>query len=242
MKIITVSNYDEMSAEAARVFLDQVAKKPTAVLGLATGGTPVGTYQRLAEAHRRGEISFAQCQSLNLDEYLGLGPTDEASYRYFMQANLFDHIDIRPEHTHLPDGKNPDVALECARYDQLLADLGPIDLQILGLGHNGHIAFNEPNDHFAANTHMVDLDEATIEANQRFFPSRDEVPRQAYTMGMRPILNARHVLFLVSGTAKADILRQSLQGPITPFVPASILQLHGNLTVIADEAALSRFS
>ena len=241
MKIITVSNYDEMSARAAELLVAQVIVKPDSVLGLATGSTPVGTYRSMAEACSAGQVSFSRCRSVNLDEYVGLGPENEASYRYFMEDNLFRHIDIPPENTHLPDGKSQDPAAECVRYDQLLASLAPIDLQVLGLGHNGHIAFNEPDDHFIAGTHIVDLDEATIEANQRFFSSRDEVPKQALTMGMRPILNARHVLFLISGEAKADILHRSLTGPITPAVPASILQLHTNVTLIADKAALSRF-
>jgi len=241
MNIIAVSNYDEMSRRAAELVVAQVQKKPTTLLGLATGSTPVGTYAKMADAQARGEVSYAQCRSVNLDEYMGLGPENPASYRYFMQDKLFNHIDILPENTHLPSGINPDAAGECARYDALIQSLAPIDLQILGLGHNGHIAFNEPDDHFVAGTHVVDLGEATIDANQRFFDRREDVPHQAFTMGMGPLLQAEHLLLLVSGAEKADILYRSLTGPITPQVPGSILQLHGNVTVIADKAALSKF-
>ena len=241
MNILVVEDYGQMSDRASEFVLEQVREKPNSVLGLATGSTPVGTYERLAEAHKRGEISFAACKSVNLDEYLGLGAGDEASYRHFMQENLFAHIDMKVEHIHLPDGKNPNIDEVCAAYDQLIADIGPIDLQILGIGTNGHIAFNEPDDHFAAGTHLVDLTEDTIEANQRFFSSRDEVPKQAYTIGMAAILKAKRILLLVSGAAKAEALYESLNGPITPQMPASILQLHDNVTVIADKEALGKF-
>ena len=237
MRIIPVFDYDEMSVRTAELLVAQVALKPDSVLGLATGSTPVGTYQRMAEANRAGRVSFAECRTVNLDEYVGLGPEDGQSYHTFMWENLFSHIDVKPEHTNLPNGKNLDAAAECTRYDSLISSLGPIDLQILGIGHNGHIAFNEPSDHFVANTHMVELDEKTIEANQRFFERREDVPTTAYTMGVGPILHARRVLLLVSGEAKAEILCRSLTGPITPEVPASILQLHKDLIVIADEAA-----
>ena len=237
MRIIPAVNYNEMSVRAAELLVGQVALKPDAVLGLATGSTPVGAYQRMAEAYRAGRVSFADCRTVNLDEYVGLGPGDAQSYHTFMWENLFHHIDVRPEHTNLPNGKNRDAAAECARYDSLLSALGPIDLQVLGIGHNGHIAFNEPSDHFVADTHMVELNEQTIEANQRFFERREDVPTTAYTMGVGPILHARRVLLLVSGEAKAEILSRSLTGPITPEVPASILQLHPDLIVIADDAA-----
>ena len=241
MNILAVENYEQMSEHASELVLQQVKEKPDSVLGLATGSTPVGTYQLLAAAHKRGEISFAASKSINLDEYLGLGAEDEASYRHFMQENLFAHIDISAENIHLPNGKNPNVDEVSAAYDRLIADIGPIDLQILGIGTNGHIAFNEPDDHFVAGTHLVDLTEDTIEANQRFFSSRDEVPKQAYTMGMAAILKAKRILLLVSGAQKADALYESLNGPITPQMPASILQLHDNVTVIADREALARF-
>jgi len=237
MRLIPVSNYDEMSARGADILVAQLVLKPDSLLGLATGSTPVGMYEKVIAAHRAGHVSFAQCRTVNLDEYVGVGAGDPASYHTFMWDKLFSHVDILPENIHLPCGKNLDAAAECARYDQLLAELGAIDIQVLGVGHNGHIAFNEPADHFACGTHMVALDESTIEANQRFFSSRDEVPKHAYTMGLSPIMNAKCALFLVSGAAKAEILHQSLTGPITPYVPASILQLHPNLIVIADDGA-----
>ena len=239
MRIIPVHDYDEMSEKAGRLFVAQVILKPTSVLGLATGSTPVGTYGFMAAKYREGKVSFAQCKTVNLDEYQGLAPEDEASYHYFMQDKLFCHIDIPKESTHLPNGKAPDPQAECARYDRLIADIGPVDLQILGLGHNGHIAFNEPGEAFVPLTHLVELDPRTIEANKRFFESEADVPRRAFTMGLGSILNARRILLLVSGKEKADILRDSLKGPITPKVPASILQFHPDLTVVADKAALS---
>ena len=241
MKIIPVSDYAALSTKAADLIIAQIKSKPDSVLGLATGSTPLGTYQSLIKAYETGALSFAACTSVNLDEYAGLGASDAQSYHAFMWENLFSHIDIPAERTHLPNGKNPDAAAECARYDEVLARFSPIDIQILGIGHNGHIAFNEPAAHFTAHTHKVTLDEATISANQRFFNSRDEVPTAAYTMGLAPILHAKTVLLLVSGKDKADILKASLTGPITPQVPASILQLHANLIVIADEAAHAAF-
>jgi len=241
MKRIAVANYGEMSAQAAEILLEQVRSKPDSVLGLATGSTPVGTYEAMVAAYEQGAVSFARCRSINLDEYVGLGPDDEASYHYFMWHNLFHHIDIQPSNVHLPDGKNLDAQDACTRYDQLVSALGPIDLQVLGIGSNGHIAFNEPGDHFVADTHIVDLTDATINDNQRFFERREDVPTQAYTLGMRPILNAKLALLLVAGAGKAEALHRSLTGPITPAVPASILQLHDNLIVIADQAAMSKF-
>jgi len=237
MKIIPVSNYDEMSARAAEILVEQAISKPQSLFGLATGSTPIGTYNGMIAAYRAGRVSFAGCKSVNLDEYVGLDHTDEQSYVTFMRENLFNHIDMKPENIHIPNGKNLDNAAECARYDQLLADLGPIDVQVLGIGHNGHIAFNEPADHFSPGTHKVDLDEVTIDANQRFFDCREDVPRAAYSMGLAPIMQASCALLLVTGEAKAEILCRSLTGPITPQVPASILQLHQNLILIADDAA-----
>ena len=239
MRILSAKDYAEMSAKAGRFIIAQVILKPDSVLGLATGSTPVGAYQFMAEKYREGKVSFAACQTINLDEYQGLSPEDEASYRYFMEDKLFRHIDIAAENTYLPNGKASDPAAECANYDKLIADIGPIDLQLLGIGHNGHIAFNEPGEAFVPGTHLVDLDQSTIDANKRFFESEADVPRRAFTMGLGSILNARRILLLVSGKEKADILRDSLIGPITPKVPASILQFHPDLTVIADEAALS---
>ena len=242
MRLIAVRDYDELSKKAGRIFVAQVTLKPDSVLGLATGSTPIGTYQFMAEKYREGKVSYAQCKTLNLDEYQGLGPEDETSFHRFMWDNLFDHIDIDPKNVHLPNGKNPDPQAECARYAQLVADIGPIDLQLLGMGLNGHIAFNEPGDAFIPRTNLVNLTPETIEANKRFFENEADIPKKALTIGLADILDARRILLLVSGKEKANILRDSLQGPITPHVPASILQFHPNLTVIADEAALSAFN
>ena len=229
-----------MSRRAANIISAQVITKPDCVLGLATGGTPVGTYQQLVEWYKKGDLSFAETKSVNLDEYLGLSPRHEQSYRYFMQSNLFDHIDIKPENTHVLNGLAKSPVAECAAYNQLIRDLGGIDLQLLGMGHNGHIAFNEPGDDFGLETHLVNLTERTIEANKRFFERREDVPRQALSMGIKNIMNARRILIVVSGEAKADIVYRAFRGPVTPDVPASVLQLHPDVTLVGDRAALSK--
>ena len=210
------------------------------MLGLATGSTPIGTYENLIARNRAGDLSFREVRTVNLDEYKGLAPTHDQSYRYFMQTNLFDHIDILPENTNVPDGLAADADAECARYDALVASLGYADLQLLGLGRNGHIGFNEPDDHFTKETHVVDLTDSTIDANARFFATRDDVPRQALTMGVGCIMAARRVLLIASGADKADALYNAVCGPISPDCPASILQLHGDVVVVGDEAALHR--
>ena len=238
MKIIRAKDYEEMSRKAAGVIAAQVIMKPDCVLGLATGSSPIGTYQQLIERYEMGDLDFSEVKTANLDEYRGLTPDNDQSYRYFMRTNLFDHINIRPENLNIPDGSNPDAAAECARYDARIEELGGIDLQLLGMGHNGHIGFNEPADVFVKGTNCVDLQESTIEANKRFFASIDDVPRQAYTMGIGTIMNARKILVVVSGADKAEIVRKAFFGPITPWVPASVLQLHPDVTVVADEAAL----
>ena len=214
--------------------------RPNCVLGLATGSTPIGTYENLIARNRAGDLSFREVRTVNLDEYKGLAPTHDQSYRYFMQTNLFDHIDILPENTNVPDGLAADADAECARYDALVASLGYADLQLLGLGRNGHIGFNEPDDHFTKETHVVDLTDSTIDANARFFATRDDVPRQALTMGVGCIMAARRVLLIASGADKADALYNAVCGPISPDCPASILQLHGDVVVVGDEAALHR--
>jgi len=229
-----------MSRRAANIISAQVIHKPDCVLGLATGSTPVGAYQQLIEWYQKGNVSFAQVHSVNLDEYAGLPGDHDQSYRYFMQTNLFDHVDIKPEWTNVPVGTAADPAAECARYDRVIRDLGGIDLQLLGLGHNGHIGFNEPADAFPLGTHLVDLTESTIQANQRFFASEADVPRQALTMGIRTIMQARKILVVVSGEDKADIVLRAFRGPVTPQVPASILQLHPDVTLVGDRAALRR--
>ena len=239
MKIYRAENYDAMSRRAANILSAQVILKPDSVLGLATGSTPVGMYRQLVNWYEKGDIDFSQVHTVNLDEYLGLAPDHDQSYRYFMQQNLFDHINVRPENTNVPNGLASDPEAECRRYDQVIAGLGGIDLQVLGMGHNGHIGFNEPEEAFELETHVVDLTENTIQANARFFASKDEVPRRAITMGIKSIMQARHILVVVSGEDKAEIVRRAFAGPVTPLVPASILQLHPHLSLVGDEAALS---
>lgn len=240
MRVYKVKNYDEMSRKAANVISAEVISKPDCVLGLATGSTPIGTYQQLIEWYQKGDLDFSEVKTANLDEYRGLKRDNDQSYYYFMNENLFKHVNIDPANTNIPNGENPDAAEECANYDKLVKRLGGADLQLLGLGHNGHIGFNEPADHFVVGTQCVDLQESTIEANKRFFASEADVPRQAYTMGIGTIMSAKKILLIVSGADKADILAQVLTGPVKPQVPASILQLHKNVTVVADEAALSK--
>ena len=241
MKIYKVRDYEEMSRKAAAVIAAQIIAKPDSVLGLATGSTPIGTYKNLVAAYNAGDLDFSQIKSANLDEYRGLTKDNDQSYYYFMNHNLFQHVNIDPANTNIPDGTNSDAAAECARYEKVIEDLGGVDLQLLGLGHDGHIGFNEPCDHFDQTTHCVDLTEMTIEANKRFFASIDDVPRQAYTMGCGTIMKAKKILILVSGADKADILYQVVNGPVTSQVPASILQFHPDVILIADEAAMSKF-
>lgn len=240
MRIYRVKDYEEMSRKAASIIAGQVSVKPDCVLGLATGSTPIGTYKNLIEWCREGNVDFSEVSSVNLDEYRGLTREHDQSYYYFMYNNLFKDINIDLARTSIPDGTNADAEAECARYNAVIEAMGGIDMQLLGLGHNGHIGFNEPADEFEKWTHCVDLTESTIEANKRFFASADDVPRQAYTMGIKNIMQAKTILLLVSGADKADILKASLTGPVTPRVPASILQLHNDVIVVADEAALAK--
>lgn len=228
-----------MSRKAANIISAQIIMKPGCVLGLATGSSPIGTYQQLVEWYNKGDLDFSRVTSINLDEYKGLSPENNQSYRYFMNTNLFDHVNIDKSRTFVPDGMEEDTEKACREYNQIIADCGGIDLQLLGLGHNGHIGFNEPGSAFEKETHCVDLAESTIEANKRFFESDELVPRQAYTMGIKSIMQARKILVVVSGADKAAILKEILHGPITPAVPASILQLHNDVTIVADEAAMS---
>ena len=239
MKIIKAKDYEDMSRKAANIISAQVILKPDCVLGLATGSTPIGAYKQLAAWYEKGDVDFAEVSTYNLDEYRGLSHDDPQSYHYFMRENFFDHINIDLNNTHVPDGSNPDAAAACSEYDKIVADAGYPDLQLLGIGNNGHIGFNEPDDHFSKGTHCVDLTESTIQANKRFFEKVEDVPTQAYTMGIKNIMQARKVLLIVSGEGKAEILDKVLYGPVTPQVPASILQLHNDLTVVADEAAMS---
>ncbi|MBR7095504.1 MAG: glucosamine-6-phosphate deaminase [Clostridia bacterium] len=235
MKIIKAKNYKELSTIAADVIAAQILGKPDSVIGLATGSTPIGTYAELAEKCNRGELDFSAVTTVNLDEYVGLGGDHPQSYRYFMNRNLFERINVRPECTFVPNGCAEDLAAECRAYDARIEQLGGVDLQLLGIGIDGHIGFNEPDDCFTRETHEVTLDESTIEANSRFFASPSDVPRTALTMGMGAIMGARKILMVVNGKNKEDILRRALQGPITPLVPASILQLHPDVTVVYSE-------
>lgn len=240
MKIISARDYDHMSRQAANIISAQVILKPDCVLGLATGSSPIGTYKQLIEWYKKGDIDFSQVHTVNLDEYVGLDCSSDQSYVYFMRRNFFDHINIDLANTNIPRGTNPDAQAECAHYDGIIRSLGGIDLQLLGLGPNGHIGFNEPDDCFTKGTHKVALTDATIQANKRFFEKEEDVPRYAYTMGICDIMQADRVVMVVSGAAKAGIVKEAFFGPVTPRIPASILQLHKDFTLVADEAALSK--
>ncbi len=240
MRIYKAKDYNDLSRKAANIISAQIIMKPNAVLGLATGSSPIGTYKQLIEWYKKGDLDFYEAKSINLDEYKGLGPDDEQSYYHFMHVNFFDHINIKPENTNIPNGLESDPETECARYNSIIKSSDGIDLQLLGIGCNGHIGFNEPGSAFDKETHCVTLSENTIDANARFFASRDDVPRYAYSMGIKSIMQARRILLIATGANKADALYDSICGPITPSVPASILQLHNNVTIIADEDALSK--
>lgn len=229
-----------MSRKAANIISAQVIMKPDCVLGLATGSTPIGLYQQLVAWYEKGDLDFSEVRTVNLDEYKGLSRENDQSYYYFMHHNLFDHVNLPAENSHLPNGMEPDSDKECRRYSELIRSMGGVDLQLLGIGHNGHIGFNEPGDAFDNDVHCVDLTQSTIEANKRFFASADDVPKQAYTMGIKTIMQAKKILIVASGEDKADIVRDAFFGPITPRVPASVLQLHNDVTLVADEAALSK--
>ena len=237
MEFIIAESTEDMSRQAADRIASYVDADPSCVLGLATGTTPIGLYACLVEDCAAGKISFADVTTFNLDEYRGLDPEHDQSYRYFMKKHLFDHVDIDQARTHVPEGANPDADAVCAAYEEAIEAAGGIDLQLLGLGPNGHIGFNEPEDTFPATTHCVDLTESTIQANSRLFDSIDDVPRQAYTMGIGTIMAAKEILVVANGSDKADIVRRAFFGPVTPEVPASILQFHPNVTVVVDKEA-----
>lgn len=240
MRIYKAKDYVDMSRKAANIVSAQVIMKPNCVLGLATGSTPIGLYKQLVEWYNKGDLDFSEVMTVNLDEYKGLSRDNDQSYYYFMHQNLFDHVNIRAENTHLPNGMEPDSQKECQEYTDLIQSLGGVDLQLLGIGHNGHIGFNEPGEAFDKQVHCVNLTQSTIEANKRFFASADDVPKQAYTMGIKTIMQAKKILIVASGEDKAEIVRDAFFGPITPKVPASVLQLHNDVTLVADEAALSK--
>lgn len=234
MKFITVENYEILSRKAAAIIAAQVIAKPNCVLGLATGSSPIGTYKNLIEWCKNGDLDFSSVSSINLDEYTGLDGDNDQSYRYFMNNNLFNFINIDKEKTFVPNGKATDIKAECEAYDKRIAEMG-IDIQLLGIGLDGHIGFNEPDEFFTKETHQVTLDPSTIEANARFFESIDDVPKTAVTMGMGGIMSAKKVLLIANGKNKKDILEKAFFGPIDPKVPASILQLHPDVTVIFSE-------
>lgn len=240
MNIIRAKDYQDMSRKAANIISAQIIMKPDCVLGLATGSTPIGIYRQLIDWYQKGDLDFSRVSTVNLDEYRGLKHTDPQSYYYFMRENLFRHVNLRENATFVPDGTNEDAEAACANHEEIIRSLGGIDLQLLGLGNNGHIGFNEPGAAFEKETHCVDLTKSTIEANSRFFASIEEVPTQAYTMGIRTIMQAKKILVAVNGEGKAEIVARAFWGPVTPEVPASILQMHPDVTVVADEAALSK--
>ena len=242
LRIYQTKDYQAMSRKAANIISAQVILKPECVLGLATGSTPVGAYQQLVDWYQKGDLDFSGVTTVNLDEYKGLDGENSQSYRYFMNYNLFDHVNVDKSRTFVPNGLEEDGEKECARYDQVVAATGGVDLQLLGLGRNGHIGFNEPCDEFKKGTHLVALSQNTIDANSRFFDSIDEVPKFAYPMGIRTIMQARKILMVVSGEDKAEAVRKSFFGPCTPEVPASILQMHPDVILVADEAALSQIA
>ena len=240
MRIYRAKDYLDMSRKAANIVSAQVIMKPDCVLGLATGSTPIGLYKQLVEWYQKGDLDFSEVRTVNLDEYKGLTRDNDQSYYYFMHENLFDHVNLPVESTQLPNGMEMDSEKECKRYSALIKSMGGIDLQLLGIGHNGHIGFNEPDEAFDSDVHCVNLTESTIEANKRFFASADDVPKQAYTMGIKTIMQAKKILIVASGEDKAQIVHDAFFGPITPKVPASVLQLHNDVTLVADEAALSK--
>ncbi|KAB7707200.1 glucosamine-6-phosphate deaminase [Bacillus aerolatus] len=237
MKLIKVKDYNELSETAARLVLEKVKANPDIVLGLATGGTPEGMYKRLVEDHRSAGTSYKNVTTFNLDEYAGLSQADPNSYYAYMREHLFDHIDVPKENVHLPDGEKEDLDAECIQYEQLIKEAGNVDLQVLGIGGNGHIGFNEPGTPFDSHTHVVTLDESTREANARYFSSLDEVPTQALTMGIQTIMRAKEIVLLASGKSKAEAVAQLLKEEANENFPASILTTHPNVTVIVDEEA-----
>lgn len=239
MIIYEASDYNKMSRKGANIISAQVVSKPDSVLGLATGSTPVGIYKQLIEWYKNGDLDFSKITSVNLDEYVGLSGDDTQSYRYFMNTNFFSHVNIDMKKTYVPNGLETDHAKECDRYNNVIESVGGIDLQLLGIGENGHIGFNEPDEEFAKGTHKVLLTDSTITANARFFDNPDDVPKYAYSMGIKNIMSAKRILLAASGVNKAKALFDSLYGPITPKVPASILQLHPDVIIVADSDALS---
>lgn len=241
MKLVKVKDYQEMSEKAARIIMDQVKEKPNALLGLATGETVIGTYEIIVKNFKKEQLSFKQISTVNLDEYVGVERSNPTSYYYFMNERLFKHIDIQDDHVHIPNGTEADLQVMCDNYEGIIESLGGVDLQLLGIGHNGHIGFNEPGTSFQTKTHVVELAESTREANARFFKTLEEVPTHAITMGIETITKSRNILLLVSGKDKAPIMERLIngEGEVVESIPASILKLHPSVTIVADEDALS---
>lgn len=239
MIIYNAKDYNDMSRKAANIISAQVIIKPDSVLGLATGSTPEGTYKQLVEWYNKGDLDFKNVKAVNLDEYKGLSKDNDQSYAYFMRKHLFDHINIDLNNTYIPNGLEEDAQKECNRYNNVIKSLGGVDLQLLGIGGNGHIGFNEPGEAFEKETHCVKLTDDTIKANSRFFSNLDLVPKFAYSMGIKNIMQAKSILLIASGKSKAEALYKAIYGEIVPSVPASILQLHNNVTIVADDDALS---
>lgn len=237
MKLIITKNYEELSIVAANEMAKIIKEKPNAILGLATGGSPMGMYKELIRMNKEGEIDFSEITTVNLDEYVGLSGDHDQSYRYFMNANLFNHININKERTFVPNGLAENIEEECRNYDAKIQDLGGTDVQLLGVGNNGHIAFNEPDTNLVAGTHLTGLTEATIEANARFFASKEDVPTTALTMGLGEIMKSKKIIVIASGEGKAEAVKAMLNGKISTDMPASMLQMHRDVTVIIDEAA-----
>lgn len=238
MRIIKVEDYYLMSRMTANIISAQIIMKPKCVIGLATGSTPIGTYKQLIQWYKKGDLDFSEVTTINLDEYKGLSPDNTQSYRYFMNTNFFDHININKEKTYVPNGLETDSEKACREYNDIIKNCGGVDLQLLGLGNNGHIGFNEPNEAFEKETHCIKLAESTVHANSRFFDTIDEVPKEAYTMGIKSIMQAKKIVVIVSGKQKAEIVKEAFFGPVTPKVPASVLQLHNDVTLIGDKEAL----
>lgn len=239
MRVILAKNYEDLGRIAANIIAAQVTLKPNSVLGLATGSSPISTYKELIKKYQNGDLDFSKCSAANLDEYVGLSKESDQSYAYFMYNNLFKDINIDLNKTYIPNGMEKDAAKECARYDKVIEDLGGVDLQLLGIGHNGHVGFNEPADCFAKGTNIINLTQSTIDANTRFFEKKEDVPTQAYTMGIKTIMSAKKILLVANGKGKAEIIYKTVAGDITPNVPASVLQLHSDVIIVADSEALS---
>lgn len=240
MTIFICKDYDEMSRKAANIVASQLIIKPKSVLGLATGGTPAGMYKELVSLYHQDDLDFSEVTTFNLDEYYPIQKTNEQSYYHYMRINLFNHININDHRIHIPNGETTNIQKECEDYDEAIYTLGGIDLQVLGIGNNGHIGFNEPDIRFESGTHLVQLDEETIKANSRFFDKPEDVPGRAISMGIRTIMHSKKIVLLASGISKAHIIEEMLLGDITPKVPASILQLHNEVTLILDRDAASR--